>query len=254
MDIASLLGIVVAVGAVVFAVTAGGGSFAAFVDLPALACVVGGCAAALLLCFPLRTVGRIVRVTKVAFLRAPPDPAAVVATLVDLAETARREGLLALELRLPELSDPFLVLGVQMAVDGSPPEMIEEVLRSEMDAVALRHRTGKNLFDQLGKYGPAFGMIGTLLGLVIMLGNMTDPDSIGPGMAVALLTTLYGAVLANGFFLPLAEKLNGLSRHELTTMEAILKGVLAIQAGDHPWIVARKLNAFLPPERRSAAA
>ena len=254
MDIASLLGIVVAVGAVAFAVGAGGGSFAAFVDLPALACVVGGSAAALLLCFPLRTVGRLARVARVAFFRRPAEAHDRVELLVELAEIARREGLLALESRVPEIADPFVVLGVQMVVDGAPPEMIEEVLHAEIDAVAQRHRTGKSLFEQLGKFGPAYGMIGTLLGLVIMLGNMTDPNSIGPGMAVALLTTLYGALLANALFLPLAEKLNGLSRHELSLMEATVRGVLAIQAGDHPWIVARKLNAYRPPERRAAAA
>ena len=252
MEVSTLLGIVVAVVAVVYSILAGGGSLGALVDYPALACVGGGCTAALLIGFPWRSLVRIRRVFRVALWRSPPDTAEMVDTLIMLSELARRDGLLAVEAKLPEVKQPFVVLGMQMAVDGAPPEMIEDVLRSEMDSLAMRHRMGKSLFDQLGKHGPAFGMIGTLLGLVVMLSNMSDPAAIGPGMAVALLTTLYGALLANALFLPLAEKLSILSRHELWLMEAALKGILAIQAGDHPWIVERELNSYSP--RRSAAA
>jgi chemotaxis protein MotA len=120
-----------------------------------------------------------------------------------------------------------------------------------MEAMSFRHREGRAVFEQLGKFAPAFGMIGTLVGLIVMLGNMADPSRIGSGMAVALITTLYGAVLANGSFLPLAEKLAHLSRQELLTQEIALRGILAIQSGESPRLIEQKLQSFLPPERRS---
>jgi chemotaxis protein MotA len=146
---------------------------------------------------------------------------------------------------------------VQLVADGTRPEVMEDILRSEFDAVANRHRDGKAIFDCMGRFAPAFGMIGTLLGLVMMLGNMRDPTKIGSGMAVALLTTLYGAVAANMFFLPVAEKLKYTSRQELLVMEVIIRGVLAIQAGEHPRVIEQKLKTFRPDrslheERRAA--
>ncbi|MCE9607550.1 MAG: motility protein A [Planctomycetia bacterium] len=251
MDIASILGVVTALAAMVYAVLAGGGSAGAFIDYPSLACVGGGSIAALLMCYPLKNVMTIGKVYKVVFVNQLPDVPAVIETLVSLSETARREGLLALENKIGSLKDPFIVLGIQMAVDGTRPEIIEEVLRTEIESKAMRHSVGKGLIDQLGKYGPAFGMIGTLLGLVIMLGNMSDPNSIGPGMAVALLTTLYGALLANAICLPFAEKLNFLNKQELLAMEIVLKGIMAIQSGDNPRVIQQKLNMYLPPKART---
>jgi chemotaxis protein MotA len=163
---------------------------------------------------------------------------------------ARRDGLLALDNRLGEVSHPFIKLGVQMAVDGTRPEVIEDLLRTEIDAVATRHSLGKGLVDQIGKFAPAFGMIGTLLGLVMMLNNMSDPSTIGAGMAVALLTTLYGAVLANMFCLPVSEKLAYYNRQEILSLELIVKGVLAIQSGENPRIIEQKLSIVLHPGNR----
>lgn len=251
MDIASLVGFLIAVAAIVFSVVAGGGNFGAFVDYPSLACVGGGGIAAVLMCFPLKNVLTIGKVYKVAFINKLPDIAGTIDTLVSLAELARREGLLALEQRVHEVKDPFIVLGIQMAVDGTRPEIIEEVMRTEIESMAIRHSLGKSLLDQLGKYGPAFGMIGTLLGLVIMLGNMSDPNAIGPGMAVALLTTLYGAILANAVCCPFAEKLNFLNKQELHAMEIVVKGVMAIQSGDNPRVIQQKLNMYLSPSQRN---
>jgi chemotaxis protein MotA len=138
-----------------------------------------------------------------------------------------------------------------MAVDGTRPEVIEDIMRTEMDAVATRHRNGKAVIDQLGRFAPAFGMIGTLMGLIIMLGNMDDPSAIGPGMAVALITTLYGAIMANLVFLPLAEKLGEINKHELLTMEIVVRGIMAIQAGDNPRVIEQKLSTFIPPRQRT---
>lgn len=251
LDIGVPLGLTAAVFAVTFAVAAGGGNLRAFLDYPSLLCVFGGSSAVLLIAFPFRTLLDARRIYRAALQSRAGQAAATVETLVSLAETARREGLLALEARTTEIDDPFLILGVQMTVDGTRPEIIEETLRAEMEATSRRHQVGKSIFDTLGKYAPAFGMIGTLLGLVMMLGNMSDPDSIGPGMAVALLTTLYGALLANAVCLPIADKLGFLNRQELAVMELVVKGILGIQSGDHPRLIERRLNMYLPPGERS---
>ena len=136
-----------------------------------------------------------------------------------------------------------------MAIDGTRPEIIEGVMRTEMDAVEERHAGGKAIMDQIGRFAPAFGMIGTLIGLIIMLGNMS-PETIGSGMAVALLTTLYGAICSNLFCLPIAEKLGYLSRNELLTMEITVRGIMGIQAGDNPRVIEQKLSTFVPPRLR----
>ena len=138
----------------------------------------------------------------------------------------------------------------QMAVDGTDPELIEQIVNSELDAISDRHDTGKAIFDSFGRYAPAFGMIGTLVGLVVMLMNMDDPSKIGPGMAIALLTTLYGSMFANMFSLPIAGKLALRNDEELLRKTIVLKGVMSIQSGDNPRIVEQKLKTFLPPGLR----
>jgi chemotaxis protein MotA len=253
MDLGSLCGMLLAGTAIAFAVVAGGGRATAFLDLPSAACVVGGTLAAVLICFPFPQLMRLGSAVKSALFGRPPNTPRLVERIVELADLARREGLLALDDELPTLADPLLALAVEMAVDGTAPEVIEEVLRTEGRAAAGRDAADKNMLDQAGKYAPAFGMIGTLLGLVMMLGSMSEPDAIGPGMAVALLTTLYGAVLANVVFLPLAEKLGELARRRRQTNEAIIRGVIAIQSGDSPRMVRQKLAAYLPPRRRQFA-
>jgi len=251
MDIASVIGILGGFLLIVVSIAiAPGASAKAFIDYPSIVMVVGGAIAALLTSMPLRDVLKIGGVIKKVFFNKSDDVSALIQQIVSLAETARRDGLLALENRLPEISDPFIVLGVQMAVDGTRPEVMEDILRTEMDAVAARHQTGKLLFDQIGKFAPAFGMIGTLVGLIIMLGNMSDPNAIGPGMAVALLTTLYGAIVANVVALPMAEKLGHLSREEQIRMEIIVRGIMAIQAGENPRVIEQKLRTFVPPKAR----
>jgi len=251
MDIASLIGVLLGVILLVTAIAiAPGASFGAFIDYPSIMVVIGGCFAAVLVCFPLKSVLGLFKVIKKVFFNKPEEFQALIDQIVSLAETARREGLLALEGRLEEIKNPFMILGIQMAVDGTRPEVIESVMRTEMDAVATRHQNGKRVLDQMGRFAPAFGMIGTLMGLIIMLGNMDDPSNIGPAMAVALITTLYGAISANLFFLPFAEKLAFISRHELLCMEIILRGIMAIQSGDNPRVIQQTLSTFVPPSQR----
>ncbi len=254
MDIATLAGLLAGVSVILIAIAiAPGASFKAFIDYPSMMVVLGGAAAAVLISFPIKQFLSVFKVAKNVFLNRQEDIGELIEQLVSLAETARRDGLLALEGRLEEIDNAFVVLGIQMAVDGTRPEIIEDIMRTEMEAVATRHRNGKSVVDQMGRFAPAFGMIGTLMGLIIMLGNMSDPSTIGSGMAVALITTLYGAVVSNLFCLPFAEKLGFINKHELLTMEITIRGIMGIQSGDNPRVIEQKLNTFVPPKLRAGS-
>lgn len=253
MDIATIIGMLLGASVLAIAIAiAPGASFTAFIDYPSVMVVGGGSICAVLICFPLKSFLSMGRVAKNVFFNKQENFNELIEQIVSLAETARRDGLLALEGRLEELNNPFIVLGIQMAVDGTRPEVIEDIMRTEMDAVATRHRSGKDVVAQMGRFAPAFGMIGTLMGLIIMLGNMS-PETIGSGMAVALLTTLYGAVAANLCFLPFAEKLSFINQHEMLAMEIIVRGIMGIQSGDNPRVIEQKLSTFVPPKFRSTA-
>jgi chemotaxis protein MotA len=250
MDIASLIGVIVGFALIVGSILVGGGSFGAFWDAPSVLVVGGGALAAALISFPLPTFLNVFKVSRKVFFWKVDSTQSVIRSIVSLAEVARRDGLLALENKLDEVDNQFIVMGIQMAVDGTRPEVMEDILRTEIDAVATRHRDGKALLDCMGRFAPAFGMIGTLMGLVIMLGDMSDPSKIGAGMAVALLTTLYGAVASNVVFLPFAEKLGYTNRQELLLMEIALRGIMAIQSGENPRIIEQKLSTFVAPNHR----
>ena len=251
MDIATVLGVLAALGLILGSIVLGGGSFGSFIDPPSVMVVVGGAIAAALISFPLKNFLSVFGVVmKVFFYKLDSIPT-LIEEIVSLAETARRDGLLALEGRLGDIENKFVVLGVQMAVDGTRPEVMEDILRTELDAVATRHRDGKALLDCMGRFAPAFGMIGTLMGLVIMLADMSDPSKIGAGMAVALLTTMYGAIASNVVFLPFAEKLGFTNKQELLAMEIIVRGIMAIQSGENPRVIEQKLNTFIPPKLRA---
>ena len=253
MDIASLIGLVLAVVLIIGSILLGSAPFTAFIDVPSLLVVVGGALAAAMISFPLKSILTMPLVVKKVFLNKPDSIPGLIEQLVSLAETARRDGLLALEGRLEEVDNAFIKLGVQMAVDGTRPEVIEDIMRTEIDAIATRHRDGKGLMDQMGRFAPAYGMIGTLLGLIMMLSDMSDPSNIGAGMAVALITTLYGAIVANVVCIPFAEKLGFINKQEMMSLEIVVRGIMAIQSGENPRVIQQKLNTFLPPKLRSGA-
>ena len=254
MDIATIIGLFLAAGLVGWAIVSGAGDGAgAFVNLPSAAMVFGGAIGAAFIGFPLKNLTGLAGVLKNAFFSKPKDPTKLISDLVRFAEIARRDGILALESMTNEVEDPFIIIGIQMAVDGTDPELIEQILTDELQAVADRHSLGKALFDSIAKFAPAFGMIGTLIGLVIMLQNMDDPSRIGPGMAVALLTTLYGSMLANIFAIPIADKLGLRSEEEIFLKTIVVKGVMSIQSGDNPRTVEQKLKTFLKPSLRGKA-
>lgn len=182
--------------------------------------------------------------------KAVAESTEVVTKLVEFGDVARREGLLALEGRLDEVSDPFLRKGLEMAVDGTDPEVLREMLEIDIDKTAGRHKEASGFWVTCAGYAPAMGMLGTVIGLVSMLGNLSDPSSLGPSMAVAFLTTLWGAFLANVVFMPIASKLQKMSADELAQKELVLEGILSIQAGSNPRTIAGKLLTFLPPAAR----
>ncbi|QDT39051.1 motility protein A [Stratiformator vulcanicus] len=252
MDKASVGGLASGIGLLILAIAiAPGSSFAAFIDYPSLAVVVGGAIAASFIAFPIKTMLLSPSVVKKILFPKQQELQPVIKQLVEFAEIARRDGILALESKTKDVEDPFIMMGIQMAVDGTDGELMEAILRAEIQAVSNRHKTGKALMETMGRYAPAFGMIGTLMGLIIMLGNMDDPEAIGPGMAVALITTLYGAVVSNLFFLPFADKLGFYSKRELEVREAIVRGILSIQEGDNPRVLEQKLNTLLPQAART---
>ena len=252
MDIASVVGLILAIALILGSVVIGGGSFSSFVDIPSALVVIGGAVAACMISFPLKSFLAMPKSLKVVFLNKQEDVREIIKTIVSLAETARRDGLLALESRANEVENKFISLGIQMAVDGTRPEVMEDIMRTEMEAIATRHRNAKKVFDQLGRFAPAYGMIGTLMGLIMMLSNMSDPSAIGAGMAVALITTLYGAIVSNVAFLPFAEKLGFLHSQESMRLEIIVRGIMAIQSGENPRVIEQKLNTYLPPKVREA--
>jgi chemotaxis protein MotA len=252
MDIATIIGLISGTALLLWAILSKA-DLGTFIDGGSIAIVCGGSLSAAMISFPIQNLLSVATVVKNCFFSKSRNPVALIHELVHYAEVARRDGILALENVAGDIKDPFLVSGIQMAVDGTDPDLIETVMLSDLEAVEARHMEGKSLFDNIGRYAPAFGMIGTLVGLVIMLQNMSDPDSIGPAMAIALLTTFYGALLANLVALPLADKLGLRSREEMMLRMIVIKGVMAIQSGDNPRIVEQKLKTFLPNRLRVTA-
>lgn len=251
MDLATLLGMIMSFGLISVAI-AGGGSFLLFVDAASVLIVFGGTLGATLTHYPLGTmlsVGKIIRKTLIG---KTPSTSGILDQFRDYANRARREGILSLEPVINSLTDPYLKKGLQLTVDGLEPESIQAIMEAEINNVEARHETGMDLLGAMGAYAPALGMIGTVIGLVQMLQSMNDPNAIGPAMAVALITTFYGAVLANLVFLPMVGKLKHRSREEILVMEMQMEGILGISRGENPRIIEERLSSFQPPRERKA--
>ncbi len=249
MDIATILGIISAFGLMIVAILQGG-KLTLFIDIPSVMIVVGGTIGATLVDFPLKDVLKSIAVAKKAVFNKIEVPTKYIETLVSFAERVRKEGILSLESDAEKMEDPFFRKGLQMLVDGFEPDVIRDTLDKEIKYLRERHKLGSNIFTTMGTFAPAMGMIGTLIGLVQMLQNMSDPSSIGPAMAVALITTFYGAVLANVIFLPISGKLQVLSNYECLVKEMILEGLISISEGLNPRVIEQKLYAFVEPKLR----
>lgn len=252
MDLATLIGIVSAFGLVLIAILMGGG-LVLFINIPSLMIVVGGTLGTTMINYPLKDVLGAINVVKNVFFSGANLPAdEVIKKFVDLGSKARREGILALESDVKDIPDEFLKKGLQMSVDGLEPQAIQEILITEVDYLRERHQLGAEIFSTMGTFAPALGMIGTLIGLVQMLQTMDDPSAIGPAMAVALLTTFYGSVMANLICMPVAGKLRSRSKEESLTKEMIIEGVLSLTRGENPRILEQKMLAFIPPKMRKS--
>lgn len=249
MDIATIIGLVAGFGLVFSAILMGGGA-GIFFNVPSILIVVGGTIAATLINYPLHEVLNVMGTVRNAFIHKERSPLSLIEKLVEFATIARREGILALESHAGDADDEFLQKSVQLAIDGTAPELIKDILTTELAFMEDRHAMGQSILLAMGAFSPAFGMIGTLIGLVKMLATLDDPSQIGGGMAVALLTTLYGALMANIMLLPAAGKLKVRTSRELLAKEVIIEGILSIQSGDNPRIVEQKLKAFVSPAVR----
>ncbi len=253
MDLATVLGIVVAFGALLGSVVVEGGHLRSLVNLPAALIVFGGTLGAAMISSPLHVVLRSPIVLKHAVLGRLMEPREAIRTLVDLATTARREGVLAIEAGLEKLRDPFLRKGIELVVSGTDPEVVREIMETELATQADRHKTGAKLFLTMGGLAPTLGVTGTVMGLVHMMGKLDDPAQMGPSIAAAFLATLYGVASANVLFIPLGTKLATRSQQELFVREMLLEGILGLQAGLSPMIIEEKLKAFLEPRLRARA-
>lgn len=252
MDLATLIGIVSAFALVLYSISNGSG-LGLFLDLHSAMIVVGGTFGATMINYPLRDVIGVFKVIRNVFFSKSWDGRELIARFVDFSKLARKEGLLSLEKELRLVDDPFLEKAVRLAIDGVEPASIQGILSSEMDSIEERHRSGADILNTMANFFPAMGMIGTLIGLIQMLKTIEDPSTIGPGMAVALITTFYGAVAANMICLPMAGKLRKRSQEELHVKEMVVAGAVSLAIGDNPRIMEQKLHSFLPPKSRESA-
>lgn len=254
MDLTSIIGVVVGLVLIVF-VGIGPKDLGNFWDPASLAIVLGGTVAAVIASYPLNVLKNVGRHMKILFQGKAYNTAALIDTLTEMAQLARKNGLLALEEKANELEDPFFQQGIMLIVDATEPEEVRNMLENELDLASSRHDEGAGLYEKASAYAPAFGMIGTLVGLINMLKGM-DIDgggagSIGPNMAVALVTTFYGCMFANLLFLPIGKKLRIRNEEELLYKQIMIEGILAIQSGDNPKFLKEKLLTFLGQKERS---
>jgi chemotaxis protein MotA len=249
MDVSTIIGLILGYGLVLFAIASKPGA-GFFVDVGSIFIVVGGTLGALFMSFPMESLSRFHSTFIKTIFHKEPDVQTTIRDIVAIAERARREGILAIEQSLEEIDDEFMKDGLRLAVDGTEPDVIKSILEIELDALEQRHIVGAYLWVQVGTYAPAFGMIGTLIGLIQMLQALSDPSQIGAGMATALLTTFYGAIIANLLGMPISAKLQARSTDEVARKNLIIEGILSIQNGDNPRLVSEKLKTFLPPAAR----
>ena len=252
MDFATVLGVISAFGLVAIAIFMGGG-VKLFINVPALMIVVGGTLGATMISYPLRDVFGVFKVAKKAVFAKNISISELIRRFIGFAKKSRKEGILALEGEVKGVRDEFLKKGIQLSIDGLEPQEIEDVLETEVDFIRSRHQLGADVFTTMGTFSPALGMIGTLIGLVQMLQTLDDPSGIGPAMAVALLTTFYGSIMANIVCLPIAGKLRVRSKEEVLTKEMTIRGIISLSNGDNPRILEQRLMAFIPPDQRESS-
>jgi chemotaxis protein MotA len=245
MEISTIIGLVTTIGFVLYASMKDLGSL---IDINSMAIVMGGTIGTMFVRYPVNVIASLFPVIMKTFFSKVENPDEMIKKIISLSVEAKKNGILGLE--KVKIENPFLKKGVQLAIDGVEPELIEAVLHIDINSTTQRHDAGKGMLIAAGDAAPAFGMIGTLIGLILMLGDMDDPKGIGPAMALALITTLYGSLIANVVFLPLADKLKYFHDQEMLIKRLIVNGILSIANGDHPAVVQEKLGSFLKPDSR----
>lgn len=255
MDIATLIGFILAWASMMVAFVMEGGKFSSLFSPSALVLVLGGSAGATIFSFKLKHSTNITSVVKQAFFSKAIERLELLKQIVELAKKARKDGILALEAQIATLTNPFLRQSLQLVVDGTQPELVREIMETEIDAMQARHKAGEEFFGTWGGYAPTLGIIGTVMGLVHMLENLSDPGGMGPAIATAFLATLYGVCFANLFLLPVGTKLKIASHEELESYNMAVEGILSLQAGDNPRVVGMKMRSFLSaPEKQKMDA
>jgi chemotaxis protein MotA len=250
MKASTAIGIGVAFGSLLLSSMMDGTSPAAFINIPALIIIIGGTAGVTLASVGMDSMKRVPSLYKLVFAAEPPDMRGQLDRLVELADKARREGLLALDALLGEIEDKFTRNALQLVVDGTDPEMVHTILEAEVDGMAARHEAAAAPFEKAGGFSPTMGIIGTVLGLVHVLQNLAAPSTLGPSISAAFIATLMGVGAANVIFLPVANRLKAISAEEVELRMMTLEGILSIQAGDNPRLVSEKLMSYLPPASR----
>lgn len=257
MDLASIIGLIVCFAMMIFGMVTGDDGFAAieyFIDIPSVLITFGGAFFAVMASYSMKDYIAGLKSFLLIFKTPAQNIPEMITKIIDLSNVARKEGLLSLEEVASELDDEFLKKGILLIVDGTDPELVRAILETELVSTEERHKTKINFWQDLGAMGPAWGMIGTLIGLILMLQKMSDASAIGPAMSVALVTTFYGSVLANWICTPVSSKLKAYNSEEVMLKEIMIEGLLSIQAGENPRVIEEKLKSFLAPAERMSAA
>ncbi|MBO4374041.1 MAG: motility protein A [Lachnospiraceae bacterium] len=252
MDIASIVGLVGCLGLMFYGITGSNGITAlfSFIDRDSIFLTFGGAFMCILAMNTLQSFVAGLKTFKLIFKLEKGNAAEVIRQIIDLSNVARKEGLLSLEEAAGSIDDDFLKKGIMLVVDGTDPELVRAIMETEMDGISGRHKEGIGFWENLAAMGPAWGMIGTLIGLINMLKNLSDPSSLGPAMAVALVTTFYGSLLANWVCTPVANKLKMKDAQEFAIKGIEVEGLLSIQAGENPRVIEEKLKSFIAPKDR----
>ena len=256
MDLATILGLVIGMVLVIISICLGDAGIASlkgFLDAPSVLITLGGSFCAVLASNSLSEFIEGLKSIKLVFKVYAEDTGEMIRRIIDLSNVARKEGLLSLEEAAADLDDAFLKKGILLIVDGTDPELVRAIMETELMSLEERHKGKVSFWETLGAMGPAWGMIGTLIGLINMLGNLSDPGSLGPAMSVALLTTMYGSMLANWLCAPVANKMKANSGKEVMVKQIMIEGLLSIQAGENPRVIEEKLKSFVAPKDRESA-
>ncbi len=251
MDIATILGLIVAWGAVFGSLLLEGGELHGLINISAFVLVIGGTMGVTIIGLPFKQLTQLPKILMRAFFSKPIDQISMMTAMTSYAVRARRDGVLTLEEEAKQVKDPFIKLGLELVIDGTPGEMTQEILETELEAMQTRHRAGEGIFSAMGGFCPTLGILGTVMGLVHMLANLSEPDKMGGAIANAFIATLYGVGFANLLFLPIGNKLKARSAHEVAAYQLAIEGILAIQAGESPREVAARMRSFLSPREKA---